>query len=236
MKEKVLKGMLLLLMAVTSVLAMAQEEYYEFKEHYDCEVDGVWYNLNEEKMTATVTFHDTYNFMDCDFPEDAIEGVDYNVVYKGDVVIPGSIDYEGKQYTVTDIGLFAFSCSYDMKSLTLPHTLTGIAGNAFDFPDIETSLVLTCYAETSPLCEEWAFDDVDRTNSVLRVPKGSVELYRAADGWSTFANIIAIDGTGIDAVAGRADNAQKVYDIEGRRLWAPHKGLNIVDGRKVMVK
>jgi len=41
---------------------------------------------------------------------------------------------------------------------------------------------------------------------------------------------------GIDAVAADSPTAGEIYDLQGRRLQKPVKGLNIVGGRKVLVK
>ena len=62
---------------------------------YDCEVDGIYYDLDNSKETASVTFRD-----DC-----------YNS-YSGAVTIPESITYNGSPYSVTSIGNYAFTfCS-----------------------------------------------------------------------------------------------------------------------------
>ena len=85
MKHSHLKTFLLLLLAFTGHKAIA----------YDCEVDGIYYDLDNSKETASVTFRD-----DC-----------YNS-YSGAVTIPESITYNGSPYSVTSIGDNAFTfCS-----------------------------------------------------------------------------------------------------------------------------
>ena len=75
----------------------------------DCEVDGIYYNLNGEN--ATVTSGDNK--------------------YTGDVVIPSSIIYNEVSYGVTSIGETAFwSCS-DLTSITIPNSVTSIGDDAF---------------------------------------------------------------------------------------------------------
>lgn len=66
---------------------------------HDVEIDGVYYNLNAEIQTASVTFKGTsYS--------------SYSNEYTGEVVIPKLITYNGKEYSVTSIGDYAFSsCS-----------------------------------------------------------------------------------------------------------------------------
>lgn len=50
--------------------------------------------------------------------------------FSGELVIPASVTYEGKAYTVTEIGNFAFS-NYDISSVSIPETVTTIGGGAF---------------------------------------------------------------------------------------------------------
>lgn len=51
--------------------------------------------------------------------------------YSGAVVIPESVEHEGKTYKVTEIGRAAFSNCQNLTSVTLPQTLTTIGDNAF---------------------------------------------------------------------------------------------------------
>ncbi len=46
--------------------------------------------------------------------------------------------------------------------------------------------------------------------------------------------VYIIAPSGVDAVKLDADKAQRVYDVLGRQLSAPLKGVNIIDGKKVM--
>ncbi|MDO4280061.1 MAG: leucine-rich repeat domain-containing protein, partial [Peptococcaceae bacterium] len=50
--------------------------------------------------------------------------------YKGSVIIPDTIEYEGKQYTVTKIGGAAFYGS-EVTEVSIPDTVTEIGGEAF---------------------------------------------------------------------------------------------------------
>ena len=51
--------------------------------------------------------------------------------YSGVVVIPESVEHEGKTYKVTEIGRAAFYSCQNLTSVTLPQTLTTIGDNAF---------------------------------------------------------------------------------------------------------
>jgi hypothetical protein len=43
------------------------------------------------------------------------------------------------------------------------------------------------------------------------------------------------DATGIEGVAVGAQGSDGIYDIQGRRVFNPTKGLYIVNGKKVMI-
>lgn len=52
-----------------------------------------------------------------------------------------------------------------------------------------------------------------------------------------FDNIQGTDVTGIKDIEANGNNKQDVYyDLSGRRLSVPKKGLNIINGKKVIVK
>ena len=82
---------------------------------YDAYIDGIYYQLDSEAKTATVTF----------------QSKNYNS-YSGNVMIPETIVYDMKRYTVTAIGYNAFNKSTSLTSVTLPKSLTNIAYCAFE--------------------------------------------------------------------------------------------------------
>ena len=65
------------------------------------------------------------------------EGLELEVVangstdYKGNVVIPESIKYDGKEYPVTSIGNYAFRYCYGLASVTIGSSVTSIGEDAF---------------------------------------------------------------------------------------------------------
>ena len=79
---------------------------------YDCEVDGIYYDLNNDDKTARVTYK-------------------VNNLYSGDVVIPENIAYYGTTYSVTSIGESAFSACSRLTSVTIPNSVTSIGESAF---------------------------------------------------------------------------------------------------------
>lgn len=71
----------------------------------------------------------------------------------------------------------------------------------------------------------------------LYVPKGTKTLYESTEGWSSFTNIVEDDySTGISDITVKQSVDTKIYDLSGRRLSEPRKGINIIGGRKVIVR
>lgn len=83
-------------------------------------------------------------------------------------------------------GNYIFAQNNALNKLTIPSTLSEIGNYAFDYC---TSLqVITSKATTPPTLYTNVFRAVNPT--AIYVPAESVETYKAASGWSTYANVI----------------------------------------------
>jgi len=83
-------------------------------------------------------------------------------------------------------------------------------------------------------------DDQYKNIEVI-VPTKSLADYQAADVWKNFWNIKGgaenYSTTGIGNVTiDKVTTENVIYDLQGRRLRAPQHGLNIINGKKVLVK
>lgn len=164
------------------------------------------HDIEEDNGEGTMIF---YSWTDEDHT--ALEVVSNGGKYGGDVVIPASVDHEGESYPVTRIGDQAFYECHELKSVTIPEGVTAIGNEAFDHCYNLTSVIIpgsmktigeaafqnctklnsiSCYAEEPPAMEsENAFEGSVYNNATLRVPAGSVGLYKNTTPWSKFKTI-----------------------------------------------
>ena len=101
-------ALLLILLIFSSFYALA----------YDCKVDGIYYDLNNDDKTASVTYMGLYTS-------------DNKDAYVGNIIIPESITYSGTTYSVTSIGDNAFWGCSGFTSVTIPNSVSYIGKYAF---------------------------------------------------------------------------------------------------------
>ena len=89
-------------------------------------------------------------------------------------------------------------------------------------------------------CSENIFTEAVYDNATLYVPTGTEPLYQKREPWNIFFYIVEMDFTGIDEVLdevkGESGNVKAIYDLQGRNVEVPSKGLYIINGKKVLVK
>ena len=133
--------------------------------------------------------------------------------------------------SVTSIGESSFERCYSLTSVTIPNSVTSIGSYAFFGCSNITSV--TSLNSTPPTINPNTFNDYSAT---LQVPTGSKTAYQNAEYWKNFMNIVEIDITGIQSVTLDKDTNAPIYDLNGRKLKEARKGINIIGGKKVVVK
>ena len=125
------------------------------------------------------------------------------------------------------------------SSVVIPSTITNLGKYVFQNCRDLTSVTVSWQ---SPIPVGNAFQGVDVSKCTLYVPQGTGQDYWLRNGWGDFGEIIEYDPTGIDKVTTSTDAKElSRYSVNGQRLSAPAKGLNIVkynDGsvKKVVVQ
>lgn len=89
---------------------------------YDFMVDGIAYGFVSNDSTAV-----------------QVEPISKTEYYTGDIVVPATVEHDGKSYNVTAIGMHAFTFSSGMTSIELPSSIKTIEPGAF----------MNCYGLTS---------------------------------------------------------------------------------------
>ena len=89
--------------------------------------------------------------------------------------------------SVTTIEANAFVRCEKLRTVTLPSSVTSLGDGAFSHCHVLETV--TCKATIPPTMGNAVFGD-DRWLSSIYVPSGSVDAYKAADGWKDYASLI----------------------------------------------
>ncbi len=84
-------------------------------------------------------------------------------------------------------------------------------------------------AEIPPVAYDETFSNYDIP---LYVPESAVSIYQATSPWNKFKTFNTLSG--IQSVTIDYDANAPIYDLNGRRLQEPAKGINIIGGKKIL--
>lgn len=146
---------------------------------------------------------------------------------------------------VEEVGGGAFGVCHNLSTVVLPSTIQTIGDHAFmawqklkDFyvystfvPRLSSDVFLISYDDGHP-------DDM--SGVTLHVPEAAIAEYKTAYGWSDFGKIVALTSSDPDPSAISEVYSDKAvndmyYDLQGRRISIPNRGLYIKNGKKVLV-
>lgn len=95
---------------------------------YDFNVDGIYYKIiSSSDKTIAVACKKKFK---------------RTRKYKGDIIIPQSVQYKGNTYSVTSIGEYAFYDCDKLTSITIPSSVTTIGESAFRYCSNLTSITI----------------------------------------------------------------------------------------------
>ena len=222
--------------------------------YYSDRDDGFIYTSNDK--LGDYVFNDCYGLTSLTLPSSVTKIGEYafeNCIGLTSLTLPSSVTEIGEgaflncrgltNFTipsgVTSIGTSAFFCCYGLISLTIPSSVTAIGSRAFN--DCSGLTSIYAYMEKLPETGSNLFLGCDEKKCTVYVPKGTYDDYLVSE-FGYFENIVEFDATGIDKVTTSTDAKElSRYLVNGQRLSAPAKGLNIVkysDGsvKKVVVQ
>ena len=176
--------------------------------------------------------------------------------YWSQVTIPATVTYEGVTYTVTGIANLAFFKCPELIRVIMPSTITSIGNRSFKDCTRLTSIIfpenlqsigvyafdgctaltdITCLSEEPPSIDYTTFTESHYQGANLYVPYGCEEAYRFAPVWELFSDVFELP-IGIKDVKANDNDNVTIYDLSGQKLAVPNKGINIVNGKKVLIR
>ena len=137
---------------------------------------------------------------------------------------------------LTSIGEKAFSYCSSLTSIVLPKKLKGVGPKAF--ANCAELLDVYCYAESVPSASSDAFDGSYPEYITLHVPASALDTYKNTAPLNGFGTIVPLtdEEMGIDKSEIKNQDSGIIYDLHGRRVENPGKGIYIIGGKKVAIK
>ena len=133
------------------------------------------------------------------------------------------------------IGEWAFVGCSNLKTLTISKNVTMIDEKAFDGCSELKDVI--CRADKVPFAKADAFQNCYPEFINLYVPKGCVESYKSVIPWSLFGTIKEInEETSINGIRLNENGQEYIFNLEGKAQNKLQKGINIVNGKKYVVK
>lgn len=178
----------------------------------------------------------------------AIVKTSSNTLVQGCVttIIPEDIEEIGKyafRYTkiktivipdrVKKIADYAFMYSKELKEITIGSSVESFGVNVFSFCD-QLERIYSRIENPFPIPETLFKGKYDIVT--LYVPENSLTLYYRTAAWNRFENIIPYDPSKLKEVETNGKSKNTIYSISGQLLSKPIKGINIINGKKCVIK
>ena len=135
---------------------------------------------------------------------------------------------------VTEIYSNAFQNCSNVKKIVMGKNISKIHYSALDgLYQLESIYV---FSETPPEVGTQSLNKKVYTFADVYVPIGTAEQYKTKKFWKDFVNINEFDPTGIINVTENIETPSIIFDIQGRKLSKTKRGINIINGKKVLIK
>lgn len=135
------------------------------------------------------------------------------------------------------IGAGAFKSCLNIREITIPASVTKIGNDAFQ--DCMSLEKITFMSTTPPDIASAIFNK----NVEIHVPEGYKAAYENIAGFKncTIIDDVKVPGNGETAGisllnANLSTQNSKIFTLNGKRLSAPRKGINIINGKKIILK
>ena len=175
---------------------------------YDCKVDGIYYDLNNDDKTASVTYMGLYTS-------------DNKDAYVGNIIIPESITHSGTTYSVTSIGDNAFWGCSGLTSVTIPNSVSYIGKYAFASCSGLTSVTIPNSVTSIGEC---AFASCSGLTSVT-IPNSVSYIGEAAFGGCSGLTSVTVDKN--NGTYDSRDNCNAIIETSTNKLIVGCKNTTI---------
>ena len=175
---------------------------------YDCKVDGIYYDLNNDDKTASVTYMGLYTS-------------DNKDAYVGNIIIPESITYSGTTYSVTSIGDNAFWGCSGLTSVTIPNSVSYIGKYAFASCSGLTSVTIP---NSVSYIGKYAFASCSGLTSVT-IPNSVSYIGEAAFGGCSGLTSVTVDKN--NGTYDSRDNCNAIIETSTNKLIVGCKNTTI---------
>lgn len=135
---------------------------------------------------------------------------------------------------VTEIRNCAFQYCSNVKKIVLGKNISKIEFGALDGLNQLESIYI--FSETPPEVGNQSLNKTVYTFADIYVPIGTSEQYKTKKFWKDFVNINEFDPTGINNVTENVETPSIIFDMQGRKLSKVKRGINIINGKKVLIK
>ena len=173
--------------------------------------------LTSLSLPSSITEIDTYAFEGCT----GLKDVSFYI--NGDFET-----YLTKDHPCIEVGcgIKYYLNDEEITSIVVPSSVTTLGMYAFQ----RCSNLLSVYVSwPTPISAYKTFSETNLGKCTLYVPQGTEQDYWLANVWGDFGKIVEYAPTGIDKVTTSTDAKElSRYSVNGQRLSAPAKGLNIV--------
>ena len=192
-------------------------------------------NLTEISLPNSVTTIGEGAFSDCDNLTEISLPNSVTTIGEGAFYDCENLTKVSLGNSVTKIGDLAFKDCENLTEISLGKSVAEIGSGALT----GCSNLTTIYSlnPTPPTFESDEFTNKQYINMNVYVAKGSLAAYQTADIWKNFWNLQEYStDTGIGNITVDGVQENKIYDLQGRKQDAPQHGINIINGKKVLVK
>ena len=146
------------------------------------------------------------------------------------LVIPDQINF---------VKTYAFKDFASIKNIVLGKGMERIDNFAFISNYATPEKIISLNPVPPYIANKSSFSDKTYLNTILYVPKESIDLYKTSPIWHIFKNIRSLEESGIDGIVNTEESPKSVYTIQGIKVADPSNlqpGLYIINGKKTLIK